>query len=73
MEYKKIINLIDNKIADVVAKSYYGRITKVSKNSKQNYSETVTIENDKEIPKKRYISPEERQKIIDKLIFNITV
>ena len=53
MEYKKITNLIDNKIADVVAKSYYGRITKVSKNPKQNYSETVKIENDKEIPKKR--------------------
>ena len=25
-------------------------------------SETVTYENDKEIPKERYISPEERQK-----------
>ena len=50
-------------------------ITKVSKNSQQNNSETVTNENDKEIPKgipkERYISPEERQKIIDNLIFNI--
>ena len=40
-------------------------ITKVSKNSPQNNSETVTNEQDKEIPKERYISPEERQQIID--------
>ena len=46
----------------------YRKITKVSKNPLKNNSETVTNENDKEIPKKRYISPEERQKIIDNLI-----
>ena len=40
MEYQKIINLIDNIIADW--------IVKVSKNSQQNNSETVTNENDKE-------------------------
>ena len=28
MEYQKIINLVDNKIADAVAKSYDDRITK---------------------------------------------
>ena len=33
----------------------YQKITEVSKNSQQN-------ENDKEIPKERYISPKERQK-----------
>ena len=33
----------------------------------KNNSETVTNENDKEIPKERYISPEERKKIIDNL------
>ena len=43
------------------------RIVKVSKNSEQNNSETVINEHDKEIPKERYISPEERQKIIDDL------
>ena len=32
-----------------------------------NNLETVTNENDKEIPKERYISPEKRQKIIDNL------
>ena len=31
----------------------------------QNNSETSTNEHDKEIPKERYISSEERQKIID--------
>ena len=33
------------------------RITQVSKNLPQNNSETVTNENNKEEPKKRYISP----------------
>ena len=46
---------------------------RVSKNSQQNNSETVTNENDKEIPKERYISPEERQKIIDNLRLIIIV
>ena len=52
-------NLIGNKIAL--------KITKVSQNSQQNNSETVTNEHDKEITKARYISPEERQEIIDEL------
>ena len=38
-----------------------------TKNSEQNNSETVTNENDKEIPKVRYILPKERQQIIDEL------
>ena len=45
----------------------YQQITKVSKISQQNNSKTFTNQNDKEIPKKRYISPEERQKIIENL------
>ena len=49
------------------------KIAKVSKNLQQNNSETFTNENDKEISKERYISLEERQKIIDNLIFNIIV
>ena len=40
------------------------RITKFERNLQQNNTKTVTNENDKEIPKKRYISPEERQKFI---------
>ena len=43
------------------------KITKVSKNSQQNDSETITTDRNKEIPKERYISPEERQEIIDEL------
>ena len=45
----------------------------ISKKSQQTNSETVTNENDKEIPKERYIYiyiyiyPKERQKIIDNL------
>ena len=46
-------DFIGNKIAN--------KITKVSKKLKQNNSETVTNEYDKEIPKERYISPKERQ------------
>ena len=61
-------DLIGNKIDDAVAKSHDGTITKVSKNSQQNNSETVTNEHDKEIPKEKYISPEERQEIIDELL-----
>ena len=45
----------------------YQKITKVSKKMQENNSETVINENDKEIPKERYISPKEIQKIIDNL------
>ena len=38
---------------------------KVPKNSQQNNSETIINENDKEILEERYISPEERQEMID--------
>ena len=43
------------------------RITKVSRSSTQNNLEKLADEHDKEIPKERYISPEERQKIINDL------
>ena len=50
--------LVGNKIAD--------KITSISKKSTKNLP---TIDEDAELttPKKRYISPEERQQIIDKL------
>ena len=51
-------------MTDAVAKLYDGKITKVSQISQQTNSETVTNDHDKEIPKERYISPEERHKII---------
>ena len=53
------VYLTNNKIAD--------RITKVSKNSQQNNLKTFINDNDKEIPKERYIFLEERQKLIDDL------
>ena len=47
----------------------YQKVTKVSKNSQQNNSETVSNHNDKEIPKEipkvKFLSPEERHKTID--------
>ena len=35
------------------------------KNSRQNISKTVTNERDKEILKERYVSPEEKEGIVD--------
>ena len=46
------------------------KIIKISKTSQHNNSETVTNEHDKEILKERYLSPEERQKIIDDVRLN---
>ena len=40
---------------------------KFQKISRQNNSETVTNEHDKQTPKERYLSLEERQKVIDDL------
>ena len=51
----------------MIGEKVANRITKVSNNSQQNNPETITNENDKEIPEERYISPEERQNIIDNL------
>ena len=51
----------------------YQKIAKVSKNLQQNNLETSTNQNDKKIPKERYIFPEERQKNIDNLDINIIV
>ena len=50
-------DLIGNKMAD--------KTTEVSKTSQQNNLETAKNEHVKEKPKERYISPEERPKIIE--------
>ena len=60
-------DLIGNKIANAVFKFFNCQNTGVSKSPQQNSSETVINEHDKEIPKERYISPEERHEIIDEL------
>ena len=58
-------DLIGNKIAN--------KITKFSKEARQNNSETATNKHDKEPPKERHISRKERQKIIDNHDINIIV
>ena len=60
-------DLTGNKIAKAIAESYDSKITKILKNSQQNNSESVTNEHDKEIPKEKYLSSEERQETIDEL------
>ena len=49
---------------DLIGNKFANKITKVSKNLPQNNSKTFINKHDKEIPKARYITPEERQKII---------
>ena len=75
MKYQKTAeetgDLIGDKIADTVAKSYEGKITKASRSSQQKNSETILNEHDKEIVTERCISPEERMNIINDLTFNI--
>ena len=51
----------------MVGKSYDSKITGILKSRQQNSLKTVTNDLDKEIPKERYVSPDERQKIIDNL------
>ena len=64
---KAVIQKSAEDIGDLIRNKNADKITKVSRKSQQNNSETVTNEHDKEIPKERYLSPEERQKIIDDL------
>ena len=52
---------------DLIGNKITNKITGVSKHPQQNNSKTVANEHDKEIPKERYIYPEERQKMIDNL------
>ena len=67
---KRAIQKIAEATSDFISNNVAERITKVSKNSQQNNSETLTNEHDKEILKERYVSPEERQEIIDELRLN---
>ena len=50
---------------DLIGKKVAVGIKKVSNNSQENNPETITNEDDKEIPEERHISPEERQNITD--------
>ena len=64
---KRVTQKTAEATGDLIANKIANKITKLSKNSQQNNSETVTNEHDKEIPKERYVSLEERQEIIDEL------
>ena len=52
---------------DLIGYKIANKVPKVSKHSQQNTSETVTNEHDKKILKEKFLSPEERQEIIDEL------
>ena len=54
---KKVIQKTAEATGDLIGNKVANRITKVSKISQRNNSETVTNEYDKEIPKERYASP----------------
>ena len=60
---KKVIQKTEEATGDLIRNKIADRITKVSKTSPQNNSET----NEEEILRERYISPEQKQKIIDDL------
>ena len=57
---KRVIQKTAEATSDLIGNKIANRITKVSKHSQQNNSETVTNKHDKEIPKEKYVSPEER-------------
>ena len=64
---KRVIQKRAEATSDLIGNKIANRITNVSRSSPQNNSKTITNEHDKEIPKERYISPKERQTIIDDL------
>ena len=64
---KRAIQKTAEASADLIGNKITDRILKVPKNSQQNNSETLTNQNDKEMPKERYISIEKKKEIIDDL------
>ena len=64
---KRAIQKTAEATGDLIGYKIGNKITKVPKILQQNNSEAVTNEHAKEIHKERYISPEERQEIIDEL------
>ena len=53
---KRAIQKTAEATGDLIGNNIFDKILKVSRNSQQNNSETVTNVNDKKIPKERYIS-----------------
>ena len=60
-------DLIDNKIPDKITNIYQKTLSKQSPSAKFRSKELHSNEANNEIQKERYISPHERQKIIDEL------
>ena len=64
---KTVIQIKAEETGDLIGNRNANKIKRVSKNSQQNNSKIITNKHDKEIPKERYVSPEERQEITDEL------
>ena len=56
---KREVQKTTGETGDLIDKKIANKITKISKKLQQNNSETVINEHDKELPKERYMSPEE--------------
>ena len=52
---------------DLIGNKITNKSTKVWRSSLQNNSEIITNKHDNEIPRERYVSPEERRKVIGDL------
>ena len=64
---KRVIQKIAEATGDLIVNKIADKITKVSENSQENNSKTVTNEHDKKILKEIYITSKERQQITDEL------
>ena len=64
---KRVIQKIVEATGDFIGNKIANKITKISKNWLQNNSETVTNENDKEIPKERYKKKERKLNCINEI------
>ena len=64
---KRAIQKTTQATDDLIGNKTINKITKAHQKLQDNNSETVINDPDKEIPKERYISPEERQEITDDL------
>ena len=64
---KRVIQKEEEGTCDLIGYNIANKIMKVSKNLQYNDLEAAANEHDYEIPKERYISSGEKQKIIDDL------
>ena len=67
---KRVIQKRAEATGDLIGNKIANKTAKLSKNSEQNNTETVTDEHQKEILEEKYVSPGEKQEIVDKLRLN---